>query len=149
LLGTENHRVNQLAPESVATEFGSHKQALHLAGVEVVAVGQRPECTAPGGVAIDLGDKQPTMWLGVVARQRPQFLFKTLKTEVDVQVGLVILKQLTHRRQVICGAGGKKEYQGGSWARFGHRRAGGANRLETIRQPVSDGIPRFYPPLLA
>ena len=68
LLGAENHRVNQLPPQPVAAESGPHEQALHFTGVEVVAVGERPECAAAGGLTIDLGDKQPAMRFRILAR---------------------------------------------------------------------------------
>ncbi len=69
--------------EAEAAECRSHVEALHLAGVAVLGVGERPERAAAGELAADEGEQQVAARRGVLARQRRELLLEVLEAQVD------------------------------------------------------------------
>ena len=68
-----------------------------------------------GGVMLSTGR------FGIVARQGPQFFFKTLETEIDAESCLVVQEQRADRRQFYRRAGVHERQLGGVTG-GGHRR---------------------------
>ena len=68
-----------------------------------------------GGVMLSTGR------FGIVARQGPQFFFKSLETEIDAESCLVVQEQRADRRQ-FYGRAGVHERQLGGVTGVGHRR---------------------------
>jgi hypothetical protein len=71
----------------------ANEQSLHLASIEVVAQGQGPQGTTPGGLTVYTGQQKDTVGWCVAARQLGQLLFKILKAQVDAKIGLVVAQQ--------------------------------------------------------
>jgi hypothetical protein len=106
LRGQVHQALGQHAAQPAAAVSGAHVQALHLAGVGVVHVGQRPQADAAGGLAVHQRQQQCPRRLGVFTGQAGQFGLEVLETQVHAQRVGVFAQQQTHRGQQrgVCGA---------------------------------------------
>ena len=91
-LGLVEQRLGQHAAEAEAAKAVAHVEALHLAGVGVVGLGERAERPAAGERTIDEGEQQIAARRGVVARQPGELGLEVLKAQVDVERGRVLAK---------------------------------------------------------
>ncbi|KAI1696371.1 hypothetical protein Ddc_20502 [Ditylenchus destructor] len=80
-----DQRLRHRAAQSEAAEGRTDEEALHLAGVRVVGVGDRPEAAAAGNLAVDERQDQTALGRRVFAGQRAELLLEVLEIEVDVQ----------------------------------------------------------------
>jgi hypothetical protein len=72
----------------------AHVQALHLAGIQMVDVGQRTQCAAAGELAIDQCQQQCARRRTILARQRGELGFEVLERQVDAELARVLAHDL-------------------------------------------------------
>ena len=83
--GAGHRVVDQLAAQAKAAEGLAHVEALHLAGIAVVHIIQRPQCAATGDGTLDQGEYKIAPGLAIFAGQVGQFILKTLETQINIQ----------------------------------------------------------------
>jgi hypothetical protein len=87
-------RLGERAPEAEAAKGRPHVEALHLAGIAVLGVGERPERAAAGELAVDIGEHQVAARRGVLARQGGELGVEVLEAQIDVEARGVLAKDL-------------------------------------------------------
>src|SRR5690242_2791850 len=89
MLGLGDETIDQHTPESAATKLRTNIEPLHLAHARL----QRPERDASRGLVVIAREQKTALWRGVHRGEIGQLLGETLKAEIDVEGGSVLLEQ--------------------------------------------------------
>mmetsp|Transcript_5510 Transcript_5510/g.13238 ORF Transcript_5510/g.13238 Transcript_5510/m.13238 type:complete len:222 (-) Transcript_5510:404-1069(-) len=88
--GPVHQRLGQQPPEAEAPEGRAHEQPLHLAGIGIVGVGQRPEGAAASHRPIHRRQQHQAARGRIDARQAGELGIETLEIEAHRQAGRVL-----------------------------------------------------------
>ena len=102
-----------MRPRPNRRNAGRYEQALHLAGIRVVSIGQRPEGATAGDGTVDDGQQHEAAWGGIGTGQPGQFLVEALEVEIDVKAVRVVVQDEAGFVPVRGGLGRDEQDLGG------------------------------------